>query len=120
VARCFPTTEPGSVVVPATIAPGFAAAAAWLGALDGRPTVGVTTTPLDDETRAVIDLARDRGGQLILEEWGADGGIGDAAAHAKRLEVALQSGGVDILPTPVDFSHTRTLVEVAGPVIAWT
>jgi hypothetical protein len=119
VARCFPTTEPGSVVVPATKAEGFAAAASWLAGLDGRPAVGVTTFPLDDTTDAVIELAHDRRDRLILEEWGADGGIGDAHSHATRLEVALKSGGVDVLPTPVEFAHTKTLVQVAGPVTAW-
>jgi Thiamine pyrophosphate enzyme, central domain len=120
VARCYPTTEPGSVVVPATVVEGFAAAAAWVAGLDGRPAIGVTTTPLDEQTARMVELAESLGGQLVLEGWGADSGLGDPESHAGRLDVALQSSGVRVLPTPVDFSATQVLVDVAGPVVAWT
>jgi hypothetical protein len=93
VARAFPTTEPGSVIVPATRAPGFAAAAALVAGLDGRPAVAVTTAPVDPMTEAVLDLARTLGVAVDLQVWGED--------------------------PDVDFSRTDDLVAVAGPVVAW-
>ena len=94
IARTFPTTQPGSVIVPATRAPGFAAAAALVAGLDGRPAVGVTTAPVDPMTDAVLELAASLGVAVDLRVWGDD--------------------------PDVDFSRTRDLVEVAGPVVAWT
>jgi len=91
IARTFPTIEPGSVVVPARRAPGIAAALALVAARTGRPAIAVTTVPVDDVTRAVVDLAERLGTPFGLEAWGED----------------------------VDFSYTRLLVEAAGPVVAW-
>ena len=119
VARAFPTTEPGSVVVPATPVRGFAAAAAFVAGLDGRPAIGVTTTPLDAETEAVVEFARQRGVHLVLEEWGADGELSGPAEHRSQLIDALHGTGVHVLAVPVDFAQTRVLVDVAGPVVAW-
>jgi hypothetical protein len=120
VARAYPTTEPGSVVVPATVAPGFAAAAALVAALDGRPAVAVTTDPIDRETEAVLDLARALGLPLVLEVWGADGPLASPADRVDALAGLLaHPETVAVRPVPVDFSHTRTLVDVAGPVVAW-
>jgi hypothetical protein len=119
VARAFPTTEPGSVVVPATRADGFAVAAALVAAIDGRPAVAVTTAPLDATTRAVLDLARARRHPVALEVWAGDGPPVTPAEHREHLARALAGGEVTVLDVPVDFSHTRTLVDVAGPVVAW-
>jgi hypothetical protein len=120
VARAFPTTEPGSVVVPATVAPGFSAAAALVAALDGRPAIAVTTDPVDRETELVLDLARALDLPIALEVWGADAPLASPAARVDALAAVLATPrGVTVLPVPVDFSHTRTLVEVAGPVVAW-
>jgi hypothetical protein len=93
VARTFPTTEPGSVIVPATRAPGFAAAAALVAGLDGRPAVAVTTAPVDPMTEAVLDLARTLGVAVDLRVWGDD--------------------------PDVDFSRVDDLIAVAGPIVAW-
>jgi hypothetical protein len=119
VARAFPTTEPGSVVVPATRARGCAAPAAFVAGLDGRPTFAVTTAPVDAVTAEVLELARSRQVPLVLAVWGADGPIRSSAEHGAQLGQAVTSGGVEVVPVPVDFTHTRTLVEVAGPVVAW-
>lgn len=120
VARAFPTTEPGSVVVPATVAPGFAVAAAFVAALDERPAVAVTTDPLDRESELLLDLAGALGLPILLEVWGGDGPLESPAARVADLAQALSAPvGVSVRPVPVDFSHTRTLVEVAGPVVAW-
>jgi hypothetical protein len=119
IARAFPTTEPGSVVVPATRARGFAAAAALVAALDDRPAVAITTDPVDPVTEEVLDLARSLGRPLVLEVWGSDQALSSPGEHRERLLGALASGEVAVLGVPVDFAHTRTLVEVAGPVVAW-
>jgi len=92
VARTFPTSELGSVVVPATIAPGFAAAAAVVAGLRGRPAVAVTTAPTDETTRAVLDSAARRGVDVDLRVWDEN----------------------------IDWSCLDSLVAVAGNVVAWT
>lgn len=120
VARAFPTTEPGSVVVPAVFVRGFAAAAAAVAGLDRRPVVAVVTDPPDDSTLELLALADHWGVALSLEVWGADVPLPSAAAHADRLAGSFGEPGVKVLPVPVDFAHTRTLVEVAGEVVAWT
>ena len=51
IARTFPTTDARSIGVPATVAPGYAAAAALVARLDGRPAIAVTTAPADSMTR---------------------------------------------------------------------
>lgn len=94
VARAFPTTHLGSVVVPARPMAGFAAAAAVAGALRGHRVVGVTTAPIDEATSAVLDFAARRGIAAEVEAWG--------------------EGGV-----PVDWSPTEELIEIAGPIVAW-
>ena len=119
VARAVPTREPGSVVVPSLPVRGFAAAAAVIGGLDRRPTIGVVTDPLDDPSRALLALAERWGVPAVVEVWGADAELPAAAAHADGLRAALATGGVSVLGVPVDLSLTRLLVEVAGPVVAW-
>jgi hypothetical protein len=119
VARAFPTTEPGSVVVPATRAPGFAAAGAYVAALDGRSAVAVTTDPVADATTEVLDFARHHEVPILLAVWGAEAPLASPAEHGEALAGAIGRGGVQVMPVPVDFAHTRTLVEVAGPVTAW-
>lgn len=120
VARAFPTTEPGSVVVPAAFVRGFAAAAAAVAGLDARPVVAVVTDPPDAATLELLALADHWGVAVSLEVWGADVSLPSAAAHADRLAGSFGEPGVKVLPVPVDFAHTRTLVEVAGEVVAWT
>jgi len=119
VARSFPTTEPGSVIVPSRPAPGFAVAAAMAASLDQRQAIAVTTSPFDPTTEALLELARSFGSSFVLAEWGADVSWADANAHKVALRSALAAPGIAHVPVPVDFAHTRTLVEVAGEVIAW-
>jgi Thiamine pyrophosphate enzyme, central domain len=120
VARTFPTTEPGSVVVPATRAPGTAAAATVLGALGGRPALGVTAWPLDPTTEALLELARQLELAVTLEAWGAEGDIDSPAERVAATTAALASPGVDVVPVPVDLEATADLVAVAGEVVAWS
>ncbi len=119
VARTFPTTEVGSVIVPSRPAPGFAVAAAIVAHLDGRAAIAVTTSPLDPVTDALLEFAGSVGASFVLAEWGADAEWADANAHKVALRSALAAPGVAHVPVPVDFSCTRTLVEVAGEVVAW-
>ncbi len=119
IARTFPTTEPGSVIVPSRPARGFAVAAAIVASLDGRPAIAVTMSPFDSVTQALTEFAASVGSSFVLAEWGADAEWADANAHEVALRSALAAPGVAHVPVPVDFSWTRTLVEVAGPVVAW-
>ncbi len=121
VARAFPTTEPGSVLVPATNAPGSAAAAALLGGFDSsRLALGVTTWPLDPVTEAVLDLARSLEVALTLEAWGAEGSITSPEDRIAATAEGLARTGVDVIPVPVDFTATDAVVAVAGEITAWT
>ena len=56
----------------------------------------------------------------ICEVWGAEGPWASAAEHRERLVGARHEGGVQRLGVPVDLAASRELVEVAGPVLAWT
>jgi hypothetical protein len=53
-------------------------------------------------------------------EWGADVAWADARAHRVALAEAERAVAVAHVPVPVDLAHTRALVEVAGPVVAWS
>lgn len=92
VARTFPTDRLGSVAVPAHDRPGIGTAVGLVSAASGTDTVTVVRDPVDDETRALVELAGRHGFPLRLEVWGDD----------------------------VDWSRTDDLVAAAGPVVAWT
>jgi thiamine pyrophosphate-dependent acetolactate synthase large subunit-like protein len=119
VARTFPTTELGSVAVPARRKPGVAATLAVDAARTGRAAIAVTTAPVDDATIAELERARAEGLPVVLEVWG-DGHLDDVSAHRAALEDALAVGTTTSLPVPVDLGLTELLVEAAGPVVAWT
>jgi hypothetical protein len=112
VARTFPTVELGSVVVPARRSP---AAAVQLAAASDRPAVAVTTAPVDGATTAALESIE----RVVLEVWGGDGDVRSPEERVERLTAAIAEPGVHVLNVPVDFSYTRVLVEVAGPVRAW-
>jgi Thiamine pyrophosphate enzyme, central domain len=92
VARTFPTDAPGTVVVPAVAVPGIGVALALAAALGGHPATAVTVGPLDDVSRALLELAHGLDAPVTVEAWGDD----------------------------VDLSLTELLVDAAGPVVAWT
>jgi thiamine pyrophosphate-dependent acetolactate synthase large subunit-like protein len=92
VARTFPTDAPGTVIVPAVATPGIGVAVALCAARAGIPATAVATGPLDDASRALVELAQQVGAPLSMEVWGDD----------------------------VDLSLTSLLVDAAGPVVAWT
>jgi Thiamine pyrophosphate enzyme, central domain len=108
VARTFPTSEPGTIVVPAIARDGIAAALALVAALRGLPAVAVTAEPLDPTTLGVLELATELGAALRRAE-----------DHGDQLGAAVREPGVTIVDAPVDASLTRKLVDAAGPVVAW-
>ena len=119
VARTFPTTEPGSVVVPSGYVEGFAVAAAMVASLDDRPAIAVTMAPFNPVVEALIDIAQPLSSRFVLCEWGADVQWSEATAHKVALRTALDSPGIAHIPTPIDFAQTQVLIDVAGEVVAW-
>src|SRR5438132_958708 len=97
VARTFPTTAPGSVVVPAIAAPGIAAALGLVAALRGIPAVAVTTEPLDPTTLGVLELATELGTALAIDVWSAGGPVRRAEEHLEQLRAAVSEPGVTIV-----------------------
>jgi hypothetical protein len=120
VARTFPTTEPGSVVVPATVAPGFAAAAAFVARGRGRPSLAVTTAPVDEATLGVLALADRLDAVLAVLAWGPDGPLASADDVDDVLAGAWSGASGGVVDLPVDLAETGVLEGVAGPVVAWT
>ncbi len=120
VARALPTTQIGSVRVPAAGRPGLAVAAAVVHALQGTRAVAVVETPMSDENAALVDLARSLGLDLVVEQWGDAGALTSPEHHRAQLTAALASPGVHVLDVPVDFGPaTEQLVAAAGPLAAW-
>jgi hypothetical protein len=119
VARTFPTTEPGSVVVPATGRRGVAAGMALVAALRGLPAIAVTTEPIDHTTLTVLELATELAASLVVDVWSAGGPVRRAGDHLAQLRAAASEPGVSIIDVPVDASFTRQLINAAGPVVAW-
>jgi thiamine pyrophosphate-dependent acetolactate synthase large subunit-like protein len=119
VARTFPTSEPGTVVVPSIRTPGIAAALTLVAALRGLPAIAVTTEPMGYVTLAVLELATELGAALVVDVWSAGGPVRRAGDHLAQLQAASREPGVSIIDVPVDASLTRKLVEAAGPVVAW-
>jgi hypothetical protein len=119
VARTFPTTEPGTVVVPATAGSGIGVGLALAAALHGVPAVAVMVEPIDPATLALLKLATELGAALTVDVWGAGGPVRRAEDHGAQLQAAVAEPGVTIVDLPVDLALTRKLVDAAGPVVAW-
>jgi hypothetical protein len=56
---------------------------------------------------------------VVLEMWGDDGDRVDPQRRRDQLVDALGARRVRRLPVAVDFSYTQTLIEIAGPIVAW-
>src|SRR5262249_3233459 len=119
VARTFPTTEPGTVVVPATTRPGIATALALVAALRGIPAIAATIEPPHPTALALLEVATELGAALVVDVWSTGGPVRRADDHLNQLEAASREPGVSIIDVPVDASVTRKLVDAAGPVVAW-
>ena len=108
-----------SIGVPATVAPGYAAAVALSARLGGRQSIAVANAPLDEMTAWVIELAEALDVGLTVELWAREGRLARADDHAAELGATLEAGGATVLTVPVDRTDTDELVAVAGPVVAW-
>jgi len=118
IARTFPTSDLGSVSVPAQREPGSAAWAAVNAASSGRAAIAVTTAPYDLETDDALAFAAASGIAFVLVVWG-EGNVDRAADHGADLREAVASGRVRVVEVPIDWSDTDLLITVAGPIIAW-
>lgn len=120
VARALPTTEVGSVIVPSMDVHGFALAGAMAAALAERRAIAIVADPVDDATAELLALATHWDLDVTVEVWGADARLSSPEARVARLAEALGRPGLAVHPIPVDFSATEVLVDVAGPVVAWS
>jgi hypothetical protein len=124
IARTFPTSFPGSVCVPATGEAGFAAAAALVCRLEGRPCLAVADQVgglegLDDTSSALLELAESLGAAVALQLWGPEGTLADSGAHVELLAAHLGTDVVRIDEVPVVLDDTEELRRAAGELIAW-
>ena len=123
IARTFPTGTPGSAVVPAHRQPGFAAAAALVARLDGRPCIGVTDGPLDEASELVLEAARSMSVPVALQIWGE--GDTDAERHLAATQAGFALGGPGSEATEridhigVDGTCMQPLVDALGSISAW-
>ena len=115
-ARTFPTGVVGSIVVPAIRQPGFAAAAAIVCGLDGRPCIAVTDEVLDEMSRAALDLAVRLDVPVSIQMWGSGTTTPDEHLQLTRDGFA-GAGRVDSVG--LDMSGFEELVGALGPVVAW-
>jgi len=117
IGRTFPTTEPGSVMVPIGDPPGTAAAVALLAARAGRPTT-LVVAEVDQAT-----AARAGGGAPGVRDDRATVATVLAAADGEGLSVAVETwrgaetaeGSGPGTGRFVDWSVLDPLVAVAGP-----
>jgi hypothetical protein len=124
IARTFPTSFPGSVCVPATGEAGFAAAAALVCRLEGRPCLAVAdqvggVEGLDDTSAALLEVAEALGQAVGLQLWGPEGELADSGAHVELLAAHLDASAVRIDEVPVVLDDTEALRRAAGELIAW-
>jgi hypothetical protein len=120
VARTFATPRLGAASVPAGVVGGWAAACVLVARLIDplRRAVAVVDGPIDDLTTAVLEEAARRGLAVGVEAWQEGGEALGPEAHRARLEDLAQAGGVVTLAT--DGRQLAEMVDVAGPVRAWT
>lgn len=120
VARTFATSGVGGAQVPADpAAAGFSIAAVIVAGLfdRGRPVLAVVDG-LGEVHERLLEVAGRLGVPVPVEVWSADGEPLDADAHRRRLERLLAGGGWSALAT--DPRQRDEMVEVAGPIVAWT
>jgi hypothetical protein len=126
VARTLGTTKLGSVIVPSTSLPGFAAACVAVSLLrhPARPALAVTDGQEEGEvTVAVVDAAKTLGLDVPVEAWDPEGERLDAEAHRARLYQLLNgerpsaTGTVTLATDPRQLDE---MLDVAGPIVAWT
>ena len=123
IARTFATTRLGSVLVPAAPVEGWAAACVLVSRLVAplRPALGVVDDGAGERGCAVLAEAARLGVGIGIEAWDSEGESCGAEAHVARLD-ALVSGqlGEVTRTLATDQRQLTEMVEVAGPVRAWT
>jgi len=119
IGRTVPTTRLGSVAIPASGQPGAAIAQAFLIASAGGSALAVVDD-LGPDAIALIERARAEGLSFVVEVWASQGSIADAEDHRSQAAAALAAPGVTILEIPIDYSPTQTLINAAGPLVAWS
>ena len=127
VARTVATTVPGSVLVPASRGrDGFAVAAALVAriACPARPVLAVLDALAAPGTAGTAGALRELSAALGLpvpvETWTPDGPAPDADAHGRRLADAVYGETPADLALRTDSRWLARMIDVAGPVIAWT
>jgi hypothetical protein len=122
VARTFATTRLGSVLVPAAPLEGWAAACVLVARLAAplRPALAVVDGA-GEWTSAVLAEASRLGVGIGVEVWDPDVAPSTAEQHLARLDV-LVSGDLGSCTSPLatDRRQLAEMVDVAGPVRAWT
>ncbi|CAB4555392.1 unannotated protein [freshwater metagenome] len=123
-ARSFPTSFPENICVPASFTPGFAAAAALVCCLEGRPYFAVSDQiggieGIDDVTAELLELAEQLEQGVALQLWGPEGQLENSASHIDLLQSELDAEHVRIDEIPVNVDATEDLERVAGELIAW-
>lgn len=122
VARTFPTTQLGQVLVPPVAIPGWAVACGTVARLvqPWRPVLAVVDGPLDDAAQAVLACAQGWGIGLGVESWDPAGDVLDADLHRDRVTELIASGPTRVGTLATDPRQLHDLMEVAGPLSAWT
>lgn len=124
-ARSFPTSVPESLCVPATATPGFATAAAFVCALEGRPCVAVVDQgpsddePIDETSAAVLALAERHDAAVALQLWGPRGDLSCANEHVELTRSSLATSGVRLDDVPVATERVAALEAALGAITAW-
>lgn len=119
IGRTVPTTRLGSVAIPAVGRAGAAVARAFVIASRGGTALAVVDSALSPAAAALVERARAQGLSFVVEVWGPAGSIADAEEHRSQAAAALARPGVTILEVPIDYSPTQTLIDAAGPLVAW-
>lgn len=107
--RTFPTRELGSVALPSSPVPGFAATAAATARRAGRPSVAVVSS-LGAATQAVLARTAD----LVVEVWTAEGPPLSSADRLARLDDLVAGGGRHVVELGIDLRPLAALEGVAG------
>jgi hypothetical protein len=122
VARTFPTARLGQVLVPPAATPGWAVACGTVARLvqPWRPVLVVVDGPLDDAAQALLSCAEGWGMGLGVESWDPGGDVLAADLHRDRVAELIAPGPTRVNTLATDPRQLQDLVEVAGPVSAWT
>jgi hypothetical protein len=123
VARTFATTRLRSVLVPAAPVEGWAAACVLVARLVSplRPALAVVDGGVGERASAVLAEATRCGVGIGIEAWDPEGEPAEADQHLARLE-ALVSGDAGSVTSRLatDPRQLVEMVDVAGPIRAWT